>query len=225
MNPKNPPRIATWMMEHLTPSGSDDAIAGDLFEHFCAGRSTGWYWRQVVGAIAAEWSRRVWPHRAPLLFAAMWSFLAPAWVLLNTRLHWDSFVVGALLRIPWPWSTICSIFLASAVGLLFVWLGVLVYVVLCRIALGRLRLGRPGIAILSSIVAFTAAQICAILITVYASSHTPGHAIDERTLRLIGEVRDLRLRTMLLRLRYFPATACAMWFLDSEAENPARLAS
>jgi hypothetical protein len=223
MNPKNPPRIATWMMEHLTPSGSDDAIAGDLLEHFRAGRSTGWYWRQVITAIAAELIRRVWLHRAALLFAAMWSFLAPAWVLLNARLHWDRSV--AMMRIPWPWSMILPIFLGSAVGLLFVWLGVLVYVVLCRTALGRLHFGRPGIAILSSIVAFAATQICAILITLYASSHTPGYAIDERTLTLIGEVRDFRLWTMLLRLRYFPATACAMWFLDSEAENPARLAS
>jgi hypothetical protein len=223
MNPKNPPRIARWMMEHVMPSGSDEAIAGDLLEHFRAGRSTGWYWRQVITAISAALSRRVWLHRAPLLFAALWSFLAPAWVLLNARLHWDRSV--AMLRIPWPWSMILPIFLASAVGLLFIWLGVLVYVVLCRTLLGRLHFGRPGIAILSSIAAFAAAQICALLITLYASSHTPGHAIDGQTLTLIGGVRDLSLWTMLLRLRYFPATACAMWFLDSRAENLATLAS
>lgn len=223
MNPKNPPRIATWMVEHLMSSDSDDAIAGDLLEHFRAGRSKGWYWRQVITAIAAGLSRRVWLHRAPLLFAAMWSFLAPAWMVLNTRLHWDRSV--AMLRIPWPWSTFLPIFLGSAVGLLFVWLGVLVYIVLCRSALGRLHFGRPGTAILSSIVVFAAAQACAILITLYASSYTPGHAIHEQTLTLIGEVRDLSLWTMLLRLRYFPATACAMWFLDAEKENLARLAS
>lgn len=223
MNPKNPPRIATWMIEHLTPSGCDEAIAGDLLEHFRAGRSTGWYWRQVIIAIAAGVSRRVWLHRAPLFFAAMWSFLAPAWVLLNARLSWDRSV--ALLPIPWPWSTILPIFLGSALGLLFVWLGALVYVVLYRTAVGRLHFSRPGMAILSSMAAFAVAQICAILITLYASSHTPAHAIDGRTITLIGEVRDLRLWPMLLRLRYFPATACAMWFLDSEAENLARLTS
>jgi hypothetical protein len=211
------------MLEHLTPSGSDDAIAGDLLEHFRTGRSTGWYWRQVITAISAELGRRVWLHRAPLLFAALWSFLAPAWVLLNARLHWDRSV--AMLRIPWPWSMVLPIFLASAVGLLFVWLGVLVYVMLCRTVLGRLHFGRPGIAVLSSIAAFAAAQICALLITLYASSHTPGHAIDGQTLPFIGGVRDLSLWAILLRLRYFPASACAMWFLDSRAEKLATLAS
>jgi len=51
----NPPALANWMLDHLTPAGHEDALAGDLLEEFRAGRSAAWYWRQVLGALLFEW--------------------------------------------------------------------------------------------------------------------------------------------------------------------------
>jgi hypothetical protein len=218
MKRSNPPRIATWMMKHLASTGSDEAIAGDLLEHFNAGRSAGWYWRQTIGAIALEWSRRVWMHRLRLLFAVTWCFLSPAWTVLYSHVGG----IGVLWRLPWPWSTICFLLLASVVASLFVWLGALMYALLCRIVLGRVRLDRPGVAILSSAAVYTAANICATYMAVY--SHAPVSHL--RVLTLIGAVRDLGLWTMfVVRLPYFASTTSALWFLNSKAKTPPRLAS
>src|SRR5215472_16471805 len=40
--------IATWMLDRL---GLDGALAGDLLEERARGRSTFWYWRQVLIAV------------------------------------------------------------------------------------------------------------------------------------------------------------------------------
>jgi hypothetical protein len=53
MNNRKPPALATWMLDHLGSRGSNEALSGDLLEAFRTGRSAGWYWYQVIAAIAA----------------------------------------------------------------------------------------------------------------------------------------------------------------------------
>lgn len=225
MSPRNPPRIATWMMEHMTPTGRDEAIAGDLLEEYRAGRSAGWYWLQVIAAIAVEWSRKVWQLRAALLFAAMWSFLSPAWMLLYFRIWRHSSIIGVIWRIPWPWSTVCDLALRAAVNMLFIWLGVLLYIVLCRIAFGVMQPGRYGLAFFASIVAYAVTSTCEIAIALSTSPHSNGPGVDWQTLTLIGAVENLSVWTPFVRLPYFVGMAGALWFLSPKAEPPRGLAA
>src|SRR5262245_20583346 len=46
-----PPRLATWLLNKLAPDYCAESFAGDLLEELRAGRTHGWYWRQVSIAI------------------------------------------------------------------------------------------------------------------------------------------------------------------------------
>ncbi len=225
MHQKNPPRIAAWMMEHLRPTGCDEAVAGDLIEEYCGGRSAGWYWHQVITAIAVAWSRSVWQRRAALLFAALWSFFSPAWLLLYLRHFRNGRLDDVIWRLPFPWSTICAFALGTARDLLFIWLGVLVYVVLCQIAVGKLHIRRFGKAFLSSFVAYAAAGTCEIAIAISLEPHFQGPGVDWRTLTMIGVLKDITLRSALAQIPFFVGAAGALWFLTSGSKRPANLAA
>ena len=224
MTHKNPPRIAHWMMEHLRPAGSDEALAGDLLEEFRSGRSAGWYSLQVAAALVTQWSRSLWQHRASLLFAAIWSFISPAWQLLFTRFYRHSSFIGAVWRIPWPWSFISVLILSIAVSTLFIWLGVSVDLVTCRIALASCLSGDSGLAFLSSTVAYAAACTFVIAITLFAIPPAYRPVVDVRTLTLIGVVRNFSIWAAFMRFPYFVGTAGALCFLSSNVAAPSRLA-
>ena len=49
---RRPPRLASLLLERFTPG--NEALHGDLDEEFSSGRSSGWYWRQVMAAIARQ---------------------------------------------------------------------------------------------------------------------------------------------------------------------------
>ena len=51
MKPAMPVGLATWMLEHLTFGRDHESLSGDLLEELGAGRSAGWYLRQVSMAI------------------------------------------------------------------------------------------------------------------------------------------------------------------------------
>jgi len=48
----NPPRVAIWLLRHACPGSHNQALTGDLVEKFREGRSHGWFWKQVLIAIA-----------------------------------------------------------------------------------------------------------------------------------------------------------------------------
>lgn len=49
---RRPPRLASLMLERFAPG--NEALHGDLDEEFSSGRSSAWYWRQVMAAIARQ---------------------------------------------------------------------------------------------------------------------------------------------------------------------------
>jgi len=49
---RRPPRLASLLLERFTPG--NEALHGDLDEEFSSGRSSVWYWRQVMAAIARQ---------------------------------------------------------------------------------------------------------------------------------------------------------------------------
>ena len=77
MKPGEPPRIATWLLEHFGPEYGQEELAGDLLEGYRRGRSKAWYWRQVLAGI--RWRR----HLIFLVCAAgaAWALSCSPWVL------------------------------------------------------------------------------------------------------------------------------------------------
>lgn len=124
-----PPSLATWMLQHCIPGRSNEALAGDLLEEFRAGRSITWYWRQVLDAIVLGCTREILNHSAMAFFAALWSMLAPAWVLvvINFEKHFN--LSQRFLRMDWPWSSVCDLGLLLGANLVFIWAGILLYLI------------------------------------------------------------------------------------------------
>ena len=81
-----PPRLATWALEHLAPGKQNEALAGDLLEDFRAGRSNRWYWRQVFAACLTAWLRYLGDRKMVVAFAFVWSMFAPVWTTLQERI-------------------------------------------------------------------------------------------------------------------------------------------
>lgn len=80
MKRKQPPCVATWLLEHLAMGPRNESLAGDLLEEFSSGRTVGWYWRQTVSALAIVYSQALL-HRGPMVaFVFLWSSLVPAWI-------------------------------------------------------------------------------------------------------------------------------------------------
>lgn len=53
MNDRQPPRVATWLLERLGSGTQREALLGDLAERYRRGHSIGWYRWQVAAAITA----------------------------------------------------------------------------------------------------------------------------------------------------------------------------
>jgi hypothetical protein len=128
------------MLDHFVPGGRDEGLAGDLLEEFRSGRSRGWYWRQVVGTMAAASWRILGNNGALMVFAVLWSMLAPTWLLLIARAEEHAHLNERFYRMDWPWSMVCDLGLLLLANLVFIWAGI----VLCLVP-DLLHSGRRGI--------------------------------------------------------------------------------
>jgi len=129
VKPIKPPSLATWMLETLTLGRRNEALAGDLNEEFASGRSAAWYWRQVFAALLIASSREVANRRIALLFAALWSMLAPAWLLILSNIEQHSIFTARIVQLDWPWPVLCDLGLLLAANVLFIWLGISLYLI------------------------------------------------------------------------------------------------
>jgi len=127
MKPNLAVTLAAWMLEHLTFGRDCESLSGDLLEELVAGRSTGWYLRQVTISIVIGACEAVREYIAPLVFSAAWSTLYPLWQFMgrNRFIHPDHWVT-----LGWPYSTM--LYLAGGIlpAVTFVWFGLLVYLLL-----------------------------------------------------------------------------------------------
>lgn len=124
-----PPSLATWMLQHCIPGRRNEALVGDLLEEFRAGRSICWYWRQVLDAVVRGCTREILGHSAMAFYAALWSMLAPAWVLVVANFEQHFNLVQRFLRLDWPWSSVCDLGLLLSANLVFIWAGILLYLI------------------------------------------------------------------------------------------------
>jgi hypothetical protein len=122
--------LATWLLEHLTFGSDTEAISGDLLEELRAGRSTAWYWRQVLLAIGI----RVWvatrQYALPLIFSAAWSILYPLWrIIARNWLELVHATPDRWVAHSWPYSTMLDLAGGILPAIAFIWLGLLVYLI------------------------------------------------------------------------------------------------
>jgi len=124
MKRENPPAVARWIVEHLVPGKKNDALVGDLLEEFRCGRSSLWYWRQVVSAFAVGSLQVLRAKWLAFVFGFFWAL--PATALWIAIVRWQS---GTFLArrwdLPWPYSIICELALTFGWQALYVWAGVI----------------------------------------------------------------------------------------------------
>lgn len=53
------PLLPTWLLNRLVSGTQREALLGDLFEEYQAGRTVGWYWREALVAVYVSLGRRV----------------------------------------------------------------------------------------------------------------------------------------------------------------------
>lgn len=205
-----PPQLATWMVEHLTPAGErDEALAGDLEEHFRAGRSEAWYWRQALAAVAMGWAQHLNRRRSMLVFALLWSMLSPAWTLVIERAENSSRVFGQLWEMDWPFSTLANFGVWLMFNVAFVWAGILLFVALHARFSRRLERKRVTQALLLVPAVFLPLYVISFIVSNLLAY--PGPSVDLRALSLMGAVTDVRRWAVVMRVLYTLTMVASMW--------------
>jgi hypothetical protein len=187
MKLRDTPRLANWMLEHLTLGGSNDALAGDLEEEFEHGRSLGWYWRQVLAAIVFGCGRQLRDHWSAGAFSVLWAVTAtPAYFLLLLKMRGLGFI-GSAWRLPWPYSMICELAISLGSVLLVVWVGLTIYLLVFSVGSGT-RMRTLAKSLLISVPVFLVASA----ITITLSLILPEGNFDARSLTYLRLLTDLR---------------------------------
>jgi hypothetical protein len=127
MKPTAPVTLATWMLEHLTPSPRNEALSGDLLEELRSGRSAGWYCRQVVSAIAVRLFNKSRDYTLPLVFSIAWSMLYPAWQFLVWKSGLSQTMVARSSSLDWPYSSLLTLASGILPPTICIWFGFFVY--------------------------------------------------------------------------------------------------
>jgi hypothetical protein len=125
-----PPRLASWLLENIAVGEHCDALAGDLLEDFRYGRTSAWYWRQVIAAICIGRVGQLRARWTVVIFAALWSALSPALLLFQVHLLENERLMEHFRQLASPWFTICKQGLEIGAFFFTLWLGLALYVAL-----------------------------------------------------------------------------------------------
>jgi hypothetical protein len=213
-----PPPTATWLLEHVNAGERNEALAGDLLEEFQSGRTAGWYWRQVLVAIALGCSRNILSHTRLIVFAVLWSMAAPSWFVFTDKIQNNSSALnGMLCRLPFPWSTIGYFGLGFATALSFTWMGILLYFFLQTWATGNFDNTQLKRTLLRSVFVL----IALVALTIFLPF---GHSIDRRTLTPLKAVTDPRMWAMVPRLHSLVMLLVTLWTATSPFEKRREIA-
>lgn len=79
-----PPAVAAWLLQRFVAADRSEALLGDLFEEYQAGRTSGWYWRETLIALFISLRRGVLralsSSRAQFLLALLTESFLVIWV-------------------------------------------------------------------------------------------------------------------------------------------------
>jgi non-heme chloroperoxidase len=132
--------LATWMLEHLAFGSDNEALCGDLLEELQLGRSAAWYWHQVLAAIGIRACCAARKLAVPVAFSAGWAMLYPAWRFV-TRVSGVYMGSDQGTWFTWPSSALMQIGYGVVPGVLFVWVGFLIFLLFRAGAGTELRAG------------------------------------------------------------------------------------
>jgi len=82
-----PPALATWLLNRLTSGEKSASLVGDVIEEYQRRRSTAWYWRQVIAAIAGGFGVQVRRHTLLALTVVAVNLLLP-YAYMRALWHW-----------------------------------------------------------------------------------------------------------------------------------------
>jgi hypothetical protein len=90
MRSADPPTLATWLMTRFAAGENRESLIGDLIEQHRRGRSSAWYWRQAISAIAASFAAEARQHKALAIFAiALGTSMGDVYTfLIWPSVHW-----------------------------------------------------------------------------------------------------------------------------------------
>jgi hypothetical protein len=193
-----PPPLATWVLEHCIPGQRDEALAGDLLEEFQGGgRSNGWYWRQALAACLVGWLRYLGNRTSLIVFAVLWSMLAPAWIVIVDR------VLSP--KLPWP----ASVTGWFALNLAFVWTGMLLFATLHRQFSHPFAGKKLWTAFAAAAGLFLPTYVAALVLSNLFA--WPGLAGRPGGLSPLAAIGDFRAWADVLRLPYFITVLWSLW--------------
>ena len=96
MKSASPPKIASWLLYHQVGGYRAESLVGDLTEEYAHGRGDGWYWSQVLLAVARSYRRavRLYGMRVLIALAVGWcallmgiALLEPMWAIVQRELN------------------------------------------------------------------------------------------------------------------------------------------
>jgi hypothetical protein len=193
--------LATWMLEHLTFGSPNESLSGDLLEELRSGRSAGWYWRQVLSAIAVTLSSKSRAYLLPLVFSVGWSIGYPALWLSIARSRLAQTILERIGAHDWPYSTGMHFVSAAVPAVMFVWIGFFVYLT------SRNHVDRQ----LPTLRLFASLSISLnVLFVAIIGQHLRNSGVDLRNVSLDNLNSHLVALSIPLALSLFSALVCAL---------------
>lgn len=221
MRPNDPPRVATWMLEHLTLGRKNEALAGDLLEEFRRGRTAVWYWRQVLLAIVVGFAgelRSQWPA---IFYSTLCVIPVPAYSMLAVDKVVDSPFFARRWHLDWPYSTICDQVLFLGSQLIYIWSALIIYFLLFSLATRTVNLDRLARSLWKSTFIFMAVSVGLVAFFALLPGHT-GHPIDRRYITALSVITDPRF--LVFRLPFFFTLCLSIWMTLSRSDTrPAKV--
>ena len=217
MRRNEPPAFAIWMLEHLAPGARDPAFDQVLQISSIPGAR-----RHGTGA---RYSRHAPPHgsigcdamRCFWGFAFFWSILVPAWTALLDRTENNTQVLGRTWQMDWPFSSFGTFGIWLASSFLFLWTGLLVYLVVQT----GLRWNSNLKGILRSFMLrvplfFPLYFATFVILNLWSY---PGPEVDRSTISPLGGIIDVRFWANAIRIPYFLTLLWAVWKVAPGADR------
>ena len=208
MKRTEPPPLASRILEHCTPTSRDEALTGDLLEEFRSGRSDGWYWRQVFAACAVSWTESLRKRTPLLIFALVWSVLAPAWKVFIDGIESSPFSDRILLFSGGFW-----VFPAFGGWLVlnstFLWVGILVYILTLSSCGKVIRGNKIKRALILAPIVF--APVFGAWFALCMLDWTFPFATQTLATTPLGQIADLRMLANVMRFPYFITLVGVLW--------------